>query len=88
MESLALDAEETKQAEQAPKAHLTTIDLLSIKPLTAQQLGQVFNFLKARQVPYHRVRQHKQQQVASYLASVLPPEHRFPPSQQPFSMED
>ena len=48
----------------------------------------MFDFLKARPVPYHRVREHKQQQVASYLASVLPPEHHFPPKIQPFSMED
>ena len=46
MESLQL--EESKQAAQ--KSHLTTIELLSNKPLTEKQIDGVFNLLNARQV--------------------------------------
>ena len=71
-----------------PKTHCTTIELLSSKPLTAEQIGNLFELLNARQVPYQFVKKHQQQKLAAYLAHVLPAEHHFPPHPQPFSMED
>lgn len=47
MASLQLD--ESKQAAQ--KTHLTTIELLSNKPLTEKQIDGVFDLLNARMVP-------------------------------------
>ena len=41
-----------------PKTHCTTIELLSKKPLTAQQIGDLFELLNARQVPYQLVKKH------------------------------
>ena len=43
MESLKLETEESKQ-----KTHLTTIELLSNKPLTVQQIDELFELLNAR----------------------------------------
>ncbi len=56
MESLKL--EEFKQYKHSQKTHLTTIELLSNKPLTAQQIGELFELLNARQVPYQLVKKH------------------------------
>ena len=56
MESLKL--EESKQCNHPEKTHLTTIELLSNKPLTAQQIDELFELLNVRQVPYQLVRQH------------------------------
>ena len=58
MDSLKLDDEETKQATPEPKTHCTTIELLSKKPLTTQQIGEIFELLNARQVPYQLVKKH------------------------------
>ena len=57
MESLKL--EEFKQYKHSQKTHLTTIELLSNKPLTAQQIGELFELLNARQVPYQLVKKHQ-----------------------------
>ena len=40
------------------KTHCTTIELLSSKPLTAEQIGDLFELLNARQVPYQFVKKH------------------------------
>ena len=53
-----MDVEESKQAKPAPKTHCTTIELLSKKPLTVQQIGDIFELLNARQVPYQLVKKH------------------------------
>ena len=83
MESLKLETEESKQ-----KTHLTTIELLSSKPLTAQQIDELFELLNARQVPYQLVKKHQQQLLSVYLASVLPAEEHFPTDPAPFSHGD
>ena len=82
MESLKLEAEESK------KTHLTTIELLSNKPLTAQQIAELFELLNARQVPYQLVKKHQQRLLSVYLASVLPAEEHFPTNPAPYSLGD
>ena len=82
MESLKLEAEESK------KTHLTTIELLSNKPLSAQQIAELFELLNARQVPYQLVKKHQQRLLSVYLASVLPAEEQFPTIPAPFSLGD
>ena len=82
MESLKLEAEESK------KTHLTTIELLSNKPLSAQQIAELFELLNARQVPYQLVKKHQQRLLSVYLASVLPAEEHFPTNPAPFSFGD
>ena len=54
MESLQL--EESKQVTPAQKTHLTTIELLSNKPLTGTQIDGVFDLLNARKVPTQEVK--------------------------------
>jgi len=82
MESLKLEAEESK------KTHLTTIELLSNKPLTVEQIAELFELLNARQVPYQLVKKHQQRLLSVYLASVLPAEEHFPSIPAPFSLGD
>ena len=82
MESLKLEAEESK------KTHLTTIELLSNKPLSAQQIAELFELLNARQVPYQLVKKHQQRLLSVYLASVLPAEEHFPTNPAPYSLGD
>ena len=82
MESLKLEAEASK------KTHLTTIELLSNKPLTAQQIAELFELLNARQVPYQLVKKHQQRLLSVYLASVLPAEEHFPTNPAPYSLGD
>ena len=43
--------EETKQLMLEPKTHLTTIQVLSNKPLPAKQIDEAFELLNVRQVP-------------------------------------
>ena len=89
MESLQLGTEESKQStsDSALKTHLTTIELLSNKPLTVTQIGEVFEVLNARMVPSQQVKRYKQKKLEEYMSKILPAEHKFPPYTNVFSTE-